>query len=1014
MSLTRSDRTQFWRDVFAAADDALERDPKDLHEFIKQWIERDPAVGAELKSLIDSVDQASVLEAPAALFAAPFLHAAPSDPITEDHDLDGTLPPFGPYRVRRELGSGGMGTVYLAERSDDQFRKDVALKVLPRWSGASRNRMQRFLEERQILATLDHPGIARLLDGGVSADGLPWFAMEYVDGEQIDRYCESRQLSIERRLTLFCDVCSAVQYAHRNLVVHRDLKPSNILVTAEGRVVLLDFGIARLLGDGGNGADAAKTTVDRLFTPLYSSPEQIRGEQASTAADVYALGVLLHTLLTGSNPYKLSSFDSYAVARAVLEEDPERPSATAARLGLSPKDVRRLTGDLDAIVLRAMSKEPARRYATVEQLGADVRRHLNGLPVLARPESRVYVAKKFIARHRVGVAAASAASLVVVAFAIVMAVQRSHIRAQAVRIARERDRAEAIGQRLANIFSHVAPGDSGITAREVLDSATVRVNEQMARYPEQRARLTFEMARAYHRLQLEDRARDLLEVSLAVRRGLQPAPNRDIAQTLNLLGDVLLAQGNVPRADSVLSAALALRSDMAPTNPEVAQTLMGLAEVRRRERRYPDAERFAHEAIAIGRSRGRNGLADLARSTRTLGSIFAAEGDNPRAIVYFRDALSAIRAIRPDENPETAATILDLAATLNSAGDHAAADSLLRYELTLQQRLMAGAVLTGTVSMPATAATNSADEVTTPVQRALALSGPAVDKPSTSAAAYESRIAFVTDRDGPDPIGNFGNQEIYVMNPDGTGQRRLTYEKAEDVSPAFSPDGRKIAFSSRRAGESYLFLMNADGTDQRQLTQSSERGVSGMEPAWSPDGKRIAFRTTVPPYVLYSINVDGSGLRRLSDSTVGASSPAWSPDGKKIAFTSRRSGNPEIYVMDTLGGNVIRLTSNTAVDRFPVWSPDGRRIAFESDRDGDSRIYVMNADGSNPVRLTSPPGKDGHPSWSPDGKQITFHRTVLGHGQVYVMNADGSGVKRLTSLSSVAFSGFPRWGRVKR
>jgi Tol biopolymer transport system component len=1014
MSLTRSDRTQFWRDVFAAADDALELDPKDLQKFIKQWVERDPAVGAELKSLIDNVDQASVLEAPAASFAAPFMHAAPSDPITEDHGLKDTLPPFGPYRVRRELGSGGMGTVYLAERSDDQFRKDVALKVLPRWSGGSGNRIRRFVEERQILATLDHPGIARLLDGGVSADGLPWFAMEYVDGEPIDRYCERRQLPIEERLRLFCDVCSAVQYAHRNLVVHRDLKPSNILVTAEGRVVLLDFGIARLLSDGGNGDHAAKNTVDRLLTPLYSSPEQIRGEQASTAADVYALGVLLHTLLTGSNPYKLSSFESYAVARAVLEQEPEPPSATAARLGLSPKHVRHVKGDLDAIVLRAMSKDPARRYATVEQLGADVRRHLNGLPVLAQPESRVYEAKKFIARHRVGVAMASAASLVVLAFAIVMAVQRSHIRAQAVRIARERDRAEAIGQGLANIIRHIAPGDSGISAREVLDSATARINEQTALYPEQRARLTFEMARAYHRLQLEDRARGLLEVSLAVRRGVQPAPNRDIAQTLNLLGDVLLAQGNVTRADSVLSAAHALRSDMTPTNPEVAQTLTGLAEVRRRERRYAEAERFARQAVAINRSRGRNGLADLARSTKTLGSIVESEGDHRRAVVYFRDALAAIRAIRPDEHPETAATILDLAAALNNAGEHAAADSLLRYELTLQQRLMTAAVLTGTVSMPATAATNSADEVTAPVQRALSLNGPAVDKPSTSAAAHESRIAFVTDRDGPDPIGNFGNQEIYVMNPDGTGQRRLTYEKAEDMTPAVSPDGRKIAFSSRRTGELYLFLMNADGTDQRQLTQSSERGVPGAEPAWSPDGKRIAFRTAVPPLVMFSINVDGSGLKRLSDSTGGASSPAWSPDGKKIAFTSRRSGNPEIYVMDADGGNVVRLTSNDAMDRFPAWSPDGRRIAFESDRDGESHIYVMSADGSNQVRLTSPPGKDGHPSWSPDGKHLTFHRTVLGHGQEYVMNADGTEVKRLTALSSVAFSGYPSWGTVKR
>jgi Tol biopolymer transport system component len=298
------------------------------------------------------------------------------------------------------------------------------------------------------------------------------------------------------------------------------------------------------------------------------------------------------------------------------------------------------------------------------------------------------------------------------------------------------------------------------------------------------------------------------------------------------------------------------------------------------------------------------------------------------------------------------------------------------------------------------------------VDRAFAQSPPAAKRTSTGTKS-ESRIVFVSDRDGPDPIGNLGNQEIYIMNPDGTDQRRLTHEKSADAAPNLSPDGSQIAFMSERAGGREIFIMNVDGTNPRQLTHSSKQGLGGIAPAWSPDGKRIAFRTGMPPFVLYVINVDGTGLRKISDR--GTAAPAWSPDGQKLVFQSRRTGNTEIFVMDSDGGNVKQLTFNASEDRAPAWSPDGKRIAFDSDRDGESGIYVMNADGSDQHRITSHSGgAEAHPSWSPDGKQITFHKTVLGHGQVHVMNADGSNVRRLTELSPVAFSGYPSWGRAHR
>src|SRR5512138_1380782 len=295
MELRRS--AEWWRRVMDAADRALDLAPEARSAFVERCAADDPSLGDELRAMLARAEESSPLDERAADFAAPMLAAlAPSLESPRPHAR------FGPYRVLGELGRGGMGTVYLAERADAQYEKRVALKLLPSWSAADARRVQRFVEERQILAALEHPDIARLVDGGVTAEGLPWFAMEYVDGAPIDRYCDERRLTVDDRLALFCRVCSAVQYAHRNLVVHRDLKPSNILVTADGQPKLLDFGIAKLLGDDASPGELT-VTGERVLTPLYASPEQIRGEPVSTATDVYALGVLLDLLLTGRSPY---------------------------------------------------------------------------------------------------------------------------------------------------------------------------------------------------------------------------------------------------------------------------------------------------------------------------------------------------------------------------------------------------------------------------------------------------------------------------------------------------------------------------------------------------------------------------------------------------------------------------------------------------------------------------------------------------------------------------------------
>ena len=332
-----------------------------------------------------------------------------------DGNIDG-------YKIIREIGQGGMGTVYLARRSDESFDKTVALKLVKR--GMDTNAvLKRFFVERSILAHLEHPNIAGLIDGGTTHDGLPYFVMEYVDGMPVTKYCDSRASSINERLELFQKVCAAVSYAHANLVVHRDVKPSNILVTQDGTPKLLDFGIAKLLHpDWSLDTAEATATMFRILTPEYASPEQIRGLAVTTASDVYSLGIVLYELLCGERPFKMHSRLPDDDAQVVLTAEPVKPSSVVSRqwsvvssktkeisVQTNPKskiqNLKSLKGDLDNIVLKAIRKEPERRYATVQEFSEDIRRHLAGLPVTATSDTKIYRLKKFAKRHSAGVAA---------------------------------------------------------------------------------------------------------------------------------------------------------------------------------------------------------------------------------------------------------------------------------------------------------------------------------------------------------------------------------------------------------------------------------------------------------------------------------------------------------------------------------------------------------------------------------------------------------------------------------
>lgn len=444
-----------WSQIQEKLEVAVALEPGSRAAYLEELGAADPNLREELESLLAQQSGSGDFLKTSAMFSL-----RPLNP-----QLDAMIGRrLGPYQVTDLLGIGGMGEVYRAFRADDEYKKQVAIKLV-RAGQDSASVFGRFKNERQILASLDHPNIARLLDGGTTNEGVPYLAMELVEGQPIDEYCDGRKLDITERLHLFTGVCAAVQYAHSRLIVHRDLKPGNILVTAEKQPKLLDFGIAKILDPGafGDGSAAATMTLLRVLTPAYASPEQVNGEAITTASDVYSLGVILYELLSGHHPYRVTTRTPDAIARAVLEVEPEKPSSvvrrTEAGTGLSQPEItaasvsavregapdklrKRLSGDLDNIVLMALRKEPEHRYASVEQLSEDIRRHLERLPVSACKGTLSYRASKFISRHKASVAAAAAVTITLLA-GILITTREAQIARQQSEIAREqRARAE--------------------------------------------------------------------------------------------------------------------------------------------------------------------------------------------------------------------------------------------------------------------------------------------------------------------------------------------------------------------------------------------------------------------------------------------------------------------------------------------------------------------------------------------------------------------------------------------
>jgi serine/threonine-protein kinase len=678
--------------------EALQLPAGEREAFVERACGADSTLAEAVLTLLRESDDADPYLASGGAFAGPLWEELAGEVERRQELAPGAR--VGPYRVVREVGRGGMAVVYLAERADGLFEQRVALKLMQSGSlpaSAPAELLRRFEQERRILASLSHPAIARLLDAGVTAEGRPYFAMEYVEGLPIDRHCDERGLTVEQRLGLFTVVARAVEAAHRSLIVHRDLKPSNVLVSGEGEVKLLDFGIARPLdAEALPGAAPPTRGFLRALTPEYASPEQVRGEPVTTATDVYQLGLLLYELLTGRRALRLGGRSEAELARVICEVEPRAPSdalrdgaapdaaaleEVAAARGMTPEALaRRLAGDLDAIALTALAKEPARRYASVGELLEDLRRHAEGRPVLARRPTLAYRAGRFLRRHRLGVAAGGL-------LAASVAAGVSATAWQAVRARRAAADAEAVAEYVTGLFDLASPsrpqGDA-VTARELVDRGAERLDSELAAQPALQARLRAVLGRVYASLGLYEPAAEQLGRAVSFLRRPAGAEARDLSRALGDLAGVRISQGAYDEAAALARESLALDRRRLPADHEqVATNLQRLGLALKEQGRSEEAEQLFRQALAMRRRLFGERHPAVVESLNQVATARFGSGDYAAAEALYREALAVARTLPGDGYPSLPASMANLAAALSTRGDSTAAEPLLREALAL-------------------------------------------------------------------------------------------------------------------------------------------------------------------------------------------------------------------------------------------------------------------------------------------------------------------------------------------
>ncbi len=692
-----------WPKIKVLFEQALEIPPEEREAFLQSIGEENESLVSEVRALLEADEKAaSFLEEPV---SADFL------PLVESviDEYSGKM--IGPYELVRQIGSGGMGTVYLARRADGQFAKTFALKLVRSGLGMQ-DILSRFRYERQILATLNHPNISQFHDGGVTDSGRPYFVMEYVDGLPITQFCNERKLTINERLVLFIEICNAVWYAHKNLVVHRDIKPSNILVNKEGQVKLLDFGIAKLLNEEG---DLMTRTGMRVMTPEYASPEQIRGERGTTAMDIYSLGVLLYELLSGHRPYQLKKLSAGEIEQIICEREPIRPSTATTIVEkfpsadgvdtITPDDVgkarsipperlkRRLTGDLDNIVLMALRKDSQRRYASVEQFSEDIKRHLRKLPVIARPDEIIYRATQFTRRHTVGVLASILILLFLAGGILATSWQARIASEERDRAKLEKIKAEQINVFLQDMLASVDPHNDGrdVTVAEVLEKAVQNVDTDLNVQPLIEASIRRTIGVTYQGLARYDEAEVHLLKALKLYREHLPPDHPDIAQSIKDYGLLKHWQGDLGLADEYYRNSILLFRNTGQSSTSLSNALNDYGTLLLDQGNYSSARDHFREALLINRVNSEtnpiliaSNITNLALSLHYLADVDAADS-------LYREAMAIqLSQVGPD-HIEVAYTLNNLAWVLLDKQDINGADSLFHASLAIRRKQLGNA-----------------------------------------------------------------------------------------------------------------------------------------------------------------------------------------------------------------------------------------------------------------------------------------------------------------------------------
>jgi tetratricopeptide (TPR) repeat protein/tRNA A-37 threonylcarbamoyl transferase component Bud32 len=658
-----------WERVYPWLEKAQDIPVADLPEWLDRIVAEQPDVGIPLRDVLTQ----------SALSDEDELVAHPLGARAKRQSRVGQK--VGAYTIDALLAEGGMGEVWLAHRSDGHFEGKYAVKVL-HLDTLSAKALDRFKREGRVLARLTHPNIARLMDAGATLDGQPFLVLEYIDGEHIDKYCETRSLSTRSRVHLFLDVLAAVAHAHTSLIIHRDIKPSNVLVTADGTVKLLDFGIAKLVGSDLSPEEQGQLTrVDEVaLTPNYAAPEQILGEPLSTATDVYQLGVLLHFLLVGRLPLGKANSTRSERVMAVLAEAPARMSDAAG--GSLRKELR---GDLDAIVDKSLRKRPQERYSTAAELAADLQRYLGHEPVIARARIFAYRAKKFVRRYRGAVVGVAAVLASLIAATAVSLIQMHKIRL-------ERDRADQITRFMTQIFKVADPGEargSTVTAREILDKSSRQIESGTELNAAVRSDLLEVMAETYINLGLYARAHSLAQMALDSRRQILGAEHPKTLASLKQMDTILLQEGHLAEAENAFRDTLALELRvLGPQDLLTLQTQDAFVYALSSKGQYAEAEKLARQTVATEtQTLGPRNLLTL-NTTRLLASALRRQNRFSEAEPLYRQTASLQAQILGADHPDTLKTRSALATMLTEQGRYPESEAIFRDVLAARQRVL--------------------------------------------------------------------------------------------------------------------------------------------------------------------------------------------------------------------------------------------------------------------------------------------------------------------------------------